>query len=300
MSSVRSRIGMVFIAMAMVVGAAVGGALVGEVTGADASVGKGSKAVLVPMSPTRFLDTRGTPHGPIGVPVAGKLGARQTMDLLVAGARGLPSDASAVQLNVTTVNASAESFLTLYGSGTTRPLASTMNPDVGQTSFNGAVIPVGSNGAISIYNHVGSVDVIIDVTGYYVDHHHHHHHDDRYYNKEASNAKYLEGPPSLRVLGTALVIIGGYYSKVGELGDMRTVEIGVHRIDLVDPVPLNGLTAHVNAIGPGYCSWAPEEELTVDYLLVLCEDDTGARDSEIAFSLTVFDFDSEIPAPPLP
>jgi hypothetical protein len=87
-----------------------------------------------------------------------------------------------VQLNVTTLNATAETFLTLYGAGTPRPNASTMNPDVGMTQFNGAVIELGAGGALSIYNHLGSVDVLLDVTGYFVDHNH----DDRYYMKSAA------------------------------------------------------------------------------------------------------------------
>jgi hypothetical protein len=175
----RSRFGTILVALAMVASAAVAGALIGEVTGANAVVSSGEKPVMIDMSPTRGLDTRGAPYGPIGVATAAPIGAKGVLNLTLAGKFGIPADATAVQLNVTTLNATAETFLTLYGAGTPRPNASTMNPDVGMTQFNGAVIPLGVGGAISIYNHLGSVNVLIDITGYFTDHNH----DDRYYTK---------------------------------------------------------------------------------------------------------------------
>src|SRR6266550_1489848 len=117
-----------------------------------------SGALFTPQNPTRLADTRVT-HT--------TLHAGTTMTLQVGGVAGVPSDASAVILNVTATNTTAASFLTVYPSTASRPLASDLNWTAGVTIPNLTVATLGSTGAINIYNPSGSVDVVVDLFGYF-------------------------------------------------------------------------------------------------------------------------------------
>ena len=56
----------------------------------------------------------------------------------------------------------------VYPSGTTRPNASSLNLEPAMAVANAVVAKLGSNGRIRVYNANGDVDVVADVTGYYV------------------------------------------------------------------------------------------------------------------------------------
>ncbi|HJP73601.1 MAG TPA: S53 family peptidase [Pseudonocardiaceae bacterium] len=114
---------------------------------------------FVPAGPTRLLDTRNT---------GGPIGANSARSLQVTGANGVPATGvTAVVLNITATDTSSGSFLTVYPDGTARPLASNVNFDPGETIPNLVTVPVGSDGAVDIYNLNGSVDVVADLFGYY-------------------------------------------------------------------------------------------------------------------------------------
>lgn len=119
-----------------------------------------------PSSPARILDTRdGT-----GVPgnAMGQLGTRGTLDLQVTGAGGVPSNATAVVLNVTAADSPGpDSFLTVYPTGTSRPLASNLNFVAGQTIPNLVIARIGAGGKVTIYNNLGSTVVVADVQGWF-------------------------------------------------------------------------------------------------------------------------------------
>jgi hypothetical protein len=74
---------------------------------------------------------------------------------------------SAVVLNVTVTNPTVGGYLTAWPDGASRPLASDLNYGPGVTVPNLVVVKLGSNGMIDLYNAYGSVDVIIDVVGWY-------------------------------------------------------------------------------------------------------------------------------------
>jgi alpha-tubulin suppressor-like RCC1 family protein len=118
----------------------------------------------VPKDPIRILDTRtGT-----GAP-AQKLGAGQLVDVSITGLVDIPSTkVSAVILNVTAVGASANSYLTVFPTGTVRPEASNLNFTTGQAIPNLVVAKLGDGGKLSFYNFTGEVDIIADVAGYIV------------------------------------------------------------------------------------------------------------------------------------
>ncbi len=79
----------------------------------------------------------------------------------------MPPGASAVVLNITAVDATASSHLTVWPSGAARPTASSLNVTAGATVANQVVVGVGAGGAVAIGNRAGSVDVVVDVVGWY-------------------------------------------------------------------------------------------------------------------------------------
>ncbi|HSN11972.1 MAG TPA: peptidoglycan recognition protein, partial [Propionibacteriaceae bacterium] len=112
----------------------------------------------VPMTPVRLLDTRTTQSVP----------AQSSITLAVAGVANVPSDASAVSLNVTAANVKAVGFVTVWPTGGAMPLASNLNVDAGQTVPNLVTVKVGTNGTVSLYNSSTSpIDLIVDLSGYY-------------------------------------------------------------------------------------------------------------------------------------
>jgi outer membrane protein assembly factor BamB len=111
------------------------------------------------LTPARILDTR-TGAGPVG--------PGGTMTVPVAGHGGVPpTGATAVAVNVTVTQPSAGGFLTVFPSGTARPLASNLNFVAGQTVPNLVVAKLGSDGSINVYNLNGTTHVILDVVGWY-------------------------------------------------------------------------------------------------------------------------------------
>jgi hypothetical protein len=120
-----------------------------------------------PLAPARDLDTRNGTG--LGTGIVAPLAAGSTLNLTVAGVNGVPATGvTSVVLNVTATGATGpESYLTVFPAGTQMPLASDLNFVAGQTVPNLVVATVGSNGQVSIYNNLGSVDVVVDVEGYF-------------------------------------------------------------------------------------------------------------------------------------
>lgn len=141
--------------------------VVADVQGYYTSTGVTTGATYFPLTPARDLDTR-TGVGTGGT--IGKMGPGQTLNLLVAGVNGVPATGvAAVVLNVTAAGHSgADTFMTVYPSGTNRPLASNLNVVAGQTLPNLVIARVGSDGRVSIYNNLGALDVIADVQGWFL------------------------------------------------------------------------------------------------------------------------------------
>ena len=82
----------------------------------------------------------------------------------------MPADATAIVLNVTAIDPTAPTFLTLWPTATAQPLASNLNPTPGQPPTPNLVTVGVGGGSVSIFNFAGQVDVLADVTAYYVDH----------------------------------------------------------------------------------------------------------------------------------
>ncbi len=113
----------------------------------------------VPVTPTRFLDTR-LSSGP--VPGGG------SVTFKVAGTHGLPTDIAAVVFNLTVAEATSHGFITAHASGTGQPNASNVNYAAGQIIPNLTVVPVGADGRVTLSNtSSGSVQLIADVSAYF-------------------------------------------------------------------------------------------------------------------------------------
>lgn len=130
-------------------------------------------ADFVGIQPVRVLDTRGNGQT-VGVPAAAPIGADKAIDVQIAGYKVgdqvlIPENATSVAINVTIdFDATSKSFLTVWPTGDPRPLASTNNAEPGFVSPVSALMKIGDGGKISVYNQAGAVNVIIDVTGYFV------------------------------------------------------------------------------------------------------------------------------------
>jgi len=115
-----------------------------------------------PVVPNRVLDTR---LG-MGAPAA-QVCAGQTISVKIAGTPGVPSTGvAAVVLNVTvTRTVVAPSSLTVYPTGTGRPLTSNLNFVPGQTLANGVIVKLGTGGYVDFYDAAGHTDIVADVSG---------------------------------------------------------------------------------------------------------------------------------------
>ncbi len=118
---------------------------------------------FVPITPCRAVDTR-NPAGPLGGP---RLPAGTRDFPLLSSACGIPSSAQAYSLNVTVVPQGMLGYLSIWPSGQSQPLVSTLNSLDGRIKANAAIVPVGAAGAVSVYV-TNPTDVIIDVNGYFV------------------------------------------------------------------------------------------------------------------------------------
>jgi hypothetical protein len=116
-------------------------------------------ANYVPLSPFRILDTR--PAGALGP------GNVRPLQVTGVGITPVPPGATAVVINVTEVNDSAASLLTVYPFNTSRPTASNLNFLAHTVIANLVTVTLGTGGKINIYNALGSVNVLVDVEGYF-------------------------------------------------------------------------------------------------------------------------------------
>jgi hypothetical protein len=186
----------------------------GGIAVTNAAVSSGERAVFVPINPCRLLDTRtATVVGPRSTP----LHAGEAYTQTVSGANGnctIPTDAVAVAMNVTVVDGTVGSFLTVWPSNATRPLASVLNWQAGDAARPNKVdVRLSPEGRVNFYNNAGTVNVIADIVGYYSDHNH----DDRYPQKIQVTFDLAAGgvsdpitvPPNVPVSLTGVVLTSG-------------------------------------------------------------------------------------------
>lgn len=172
------------------IGAAVAVSLGGGVVMVANAANPSVKSSYVSIQTCRIVDSRDTPGGSAGPDIGpiSRLGAGQTVlididDVFNNVTCGAPLNAipstgvHSVVLNVTAVDPTALSFMVLYpGDVATanRPAGSNVNFKSGDApTANQVTVRLGSDGGgdeglFKLYNHAGTVDVVIDINGYFV------------------------------------------------------------------------------------------------------------------------------------
>ena len=120
------------------------------------------------LSPARLLETRDEP----GYETVdgefqgeGRIGAGETVELVVNGRGNVPEDASAVALNVGAILGSAPGFLTIWPCGADMPNASNVNYFGADVVSTTVLAQVGDEGKVCIYS-LSETDMIVDVNGF--------------------------------------------------------------------------------------------------------------------------------------
>jgi uncharacterized protein (TIGR03437 family) len=136
--------------------------LIIDITGYFAPPGAPGSLDFYTATPCRILDTRGA-AGAFGGPM---IGAGQSRSFLVPSSGcGIPATAKAYSLNATVVPPTPLGFLTLWGSGG-NPGVSTLNASDGSVVANAALMPAGTNGAVTAFTSSPS-HLILDINGYF-------------------------------------------------------------------------------------------------------------------------------------
>ena len=131
----------------------------------DVTIGEGSPALrFVPITPCRVVDTRGA-HGAFGGPAIS--GGTSRDFAIPQGGCSIPATARAYALNATVVPHGPLSYLTVWPTGATRPVVSTLNSPDGRTKANATITPAGTYQAVSVYAS-NTTDVVLDISGYFV------------------------------------------------------------------------------------------------------------------------------------
>jgi hypothetical protein len=119
-----------------------------------------------PLTPCRMVDTRASQHktGAFGPPaLVGYTG--RNFPLLDSGC-AIPNTAQAYSVNATVVPPGALDFLSAWPAGKPFPNVSTLNSPDGSTLANAAILPAGTNGAVTV-TAGQSTDLILDINGYF-------------------------------------------------------------------------------------------------------------------------------------
>jgi hypothetical protein len=122
---------------------------------------------FVGVTPCRIVDTRG-PAGPFGAPSL-PASTPRSFTLPSGPCAGIPGGVAAYSLNITVTNTLGAGFISLYPTGGSAPVVSTLNYVGGQTIANAAIVPAGTAGAITAVAGVSGTDLIIDINGYTAD-----------------------------------------------------------------------------------------------------------------------------------
>ena len=144
-----------------------------------------SGATYHALTPARILDTR------TGTGLSGAFGNHSARTFAVAGAGGVPTNATAVTGNLTVTGQGSAGYLFIGPIAMNNPTSSTLNFPVGDDRANGVMVSLGTGGTLSI-TFVGpgpgpTAHALFDVTGYFT--------------ADTSGAKYVPLTPN-RILDT--------------------------------------------------------------------------------------------------
>jgi subtilisin family serine protease len=134
-----------------------------DANGYFAAPGSAGALSFYPVTPCRVADTRNA-DGPFGGPIMAPATPRSFP--VPSSACGIPTTAAAYSMNVTVVPDGGLGYLTVWPTGSAQPLVSTLNSFDGSVVANAAIVPAGTNGAISVFT-AGSTHVVLDINGYF-------------------------------------------------------------------------------------------------------------------------------------
>ena len=109
------------------------------------------------ITPVRLLDTR---------EAGGTVRAGCTVAIDLGQTTAIEDDATAVALNVTTVDASARGFVTVYPCSAGRPDASSVNARVGGATASSVLVALDSNRLVCVFTQT-ALHLVVDVTGWF-------------------------------------------------------------------------------------------------------------------------------------
>ncbi len=123
---------------------------------------------LIPLTPCRLADTRAGSGYPAGYgPPSLPGGSQRTFT--ITGQCGIPTGANAVSFNFTIWGPVTRGDLRVWPTGGAAPMVSTVNWEANILAIaNAAVVPLSGGGEITVQvDGTGTIDLIIDVNGYY-------------------------------------------------------------------------------------------------------------------------------------
>ncbi len=199
-----------------------------------------STAAYRSVVPERLLETRTTEGGQRGYtgakPTGGQVVALDVTDVAGTTAR-VPNDAKAVFLNITSVNASAAGFVTVYPCGSPRPTASSLNIEPGLVRANLVAAKIGTGGTVCVFSNVGT-DYVADLQGY------------------APAASTFAATNPERVLETRVadgrINYSGSKPVAGQTIELRVIGFGTTNVPADAGTVLLNLTVTDNAGGDGF------------------------------------------------
>lgn len=111
----------------------------------------------------QVLDTRSGIGG-----ATGERGAASTTAFPVLGVSGVPTTGvAAVMVRVGVLAPTAPTFLTLWPDGQTKPVQTMLSAGTGEDLSTTAVVDVGDNGKLAVFNNAGKAHVVVEVNGYF-------------------------------------------------------------------------------------------------------------------------------------
>jgi hypothetical protein len=117
-----------------------------------------------PMTPCRLVDTR--PGAPSTI-LTGMLAAGTSTTVpILSSTCHVPAVAQAYSLNFTLVPPGPVAYMTVYPTGESLPIVSTLNDATGTAEANAAIAPAGTNGSIDVYV-TQPTNLLVDINGYF-------------------------------------------------------------------------------------------------------------------------------------
>jgi hypothetical protein len=125
-----------------------------------------STLAFYPLPPCRVADTRYSsyPQG-LGPPYLTG-GQERDFPILNATACNIPTSAAAYSLNFSVVPYGSLGYITVWPTGQTRPVVSTLNDVAGTIIANAAIVVAGTGDNVSVYP-TNDTDLVIDINGYF-------------------------------------------------------------------------------------------------------------------------------------